>query len=134
MTDRPRPDIDAINRPYWESAGDGTLRLQRCPSCEHVPFPPRIRCPACFDELEWYEAPGTGTVYTYGEVFRPSQPDIFDDVPFLLTVIELDDGQRIVANLFDYATADIAIGDPVRVTFQGVDDDVALPQFELVAE
>ena len=132
MTGRPQPDIDSINKPYWESAGDRSLRLQRCQSCGETPFPPRIRCPSCFEDLEWYESPGTGTIYTYGEVYRPSQPDIFNDVPFILAVIELEDGHRIVANIHGSAD-DIEVGNRVRVTFPE-DDGVVLPQFELVAD
>lgn len=127
----PVPTSNSINETYWEKAAEGTLAIQYCNQCQEYNYPPRVACPNCFSELEWVEASGIGTIYSYGIVHRPNKPEIFkNDVPFILCVVELDEGCRIVSNLINSDPEEVEIGDKVNVVFDKVDPEITLPKFE----
>lgn len=129
--DWPLPDINPANRPFWEGASEGTLVIQRCPECETTCYPPRIACPRCFGDLEWFESEGRGTVFTYGIVHRPSKPQVFDQrTPFVTAGVELAEGGVILTNLLNCAPDDVEIGMEVTALFKDVSDEISIPQFE----
>lgn len=128
----PAPVRTPVNEPFWAGVDAGELRLQHCPDCGLVNFPPRSRCPDCFAELEWRAASGEGTVYSFGVVHRPNQPAAFEHrLPIVLAVVELAEGPRLVSNVLADPD-DVAVGADVRVVFEAVATDVVLPLFELV--
>ena len=68
-----KPVPDADTEPYWAGIAAGELRLQRCAACGLAVFYPRAVCPHCFGApLTWFTARGTGQVYSYTVVHRPS--------------------------------------------------------------
>jgi uncharacterized OB-fold protein len=134
MTDAmyPEPVRKDFNQRFWQAIEDEQLLLQRCTDCNHTPYPPRTKCPSCFGELEWFEASGAGTVYSYGIVHRPNQPEVFEYmVPITVAIIELDEGPLFVSNIVGCAPDEVSIGDRVRAVFETVAEDVTLPKFEL---
>jgi uncharacterized OB-fold protein len=47
-----------------------------------------------------------------------------------IAVIELDEGPRMMSNIVDCAPSEIAVGMPVEVRFEPIDDaDIVLPVF-----
>lgn len=130
--DVPIPEVNPVNRPYWEGAREGRLMIQRCPACDTPNFPPRLACTECFEELEWIEADGQGTVFTYGIVHRPNLPGVFGAaVPFVVAIIELAEGPYVLANVVDCDPDDVDVGAAVEVVFEPVNDELSLPQFVL---
>lgn len=128
----PAPVRKDFNRNFWDAIEDGQLLLQRCAECDHIPYPPRSKCPSCFEDLEWFEASGSGTVYSYGIVHRPNQPEVFDSlVPLTIAIVELDEGPLFVSAIVGCESEDVAIGDRVQAVFETVADEVKLPKFEL---
>jgi uncharacterized OB-fold protein len=99
-------------------------------------------------KAEWHEVEGRGTIYSYEIVTQAIQPGFRDWLPYPVVLVELDEqrgvptpdeGLRIIANLVtsDFrpeAEEQVAIGRRVRVVFQPLDDEVALPQFTLTDE
>src|SRR4029453_2889762 len=64
--DYPLPDLDdPIMRPFWDGARDGKLMQQRDRTTGDVHWPPRPIYWKGGKRLEWFEASGKGTVYTY---------------------------------------------------------------------
>ena len=123
----PRPDADS--RPFWKAAAEGRLLVQYCSSCGTPRFYPRLLCPSCHsDEHRWEQAAGTGTVYTFSVVRRAPSPAFAADVPYVVALIDLDEGVRMMANVVA-DPAEVAIGDRVRVRFRPGTDDVAVPEF-----
>jgi hypothetical protein len=64
----------------------------------------------------------------------PHQPQFpFFDYPYIVALIELDEGVRIVSNLTDIDPADVQVGMPVEVYFREFDgsdgQDTVLHQF-----
>ncbi len=126
---RPRPRLDPLTRPYWSAARAGRLLVQRCTTCGHTQHYPRARCRRCLGEPVWEQSSGTGRVHTF-TVVRQNHAAPFDRLqPYVVAMVDLDDGPRLLSNLTDVAPDDVAIGLPVEVWFLVVDDDVALPMF-----
>lgn len=123
---------DSDSRPYWEGLAQGELRIQRCNACSKAVFYPRALCPHCYsDQLSWIVASGKGTIYTYTvahQAFGPFAPD----VPFVVALIELEEGVRMMSRLLDAPRERVTVGAAVRVTFEKVEEDLTLPYFRLL--
>lgn len=135
MTAKPRPDLsDATTAPYWEATARHELVLPRCESCGMMFFPPREFCPGCWSrELSWQPTGGGGSVWTFTEVHVAFYDDTWaDDVPYVVAVVELDEGPRLLANLVDPDMDSLSIGDRVEATFEDRPDGVTLPIFRVV--
>jgi uncharacterized OB-fold protein len=128
------PTMTADTQFFWDGCKDGRLLIQRCDGCATLRHPPRPMCPQCHS-LEWtaIEASGRGAVYSFVMPRHPAMPFLDDD--YIVALIELEEGTRLVSNLVDVAPEDAAIGMPVRVRFDAFDGDVVLPIFvpEVVA-
>lgn len=124
----PRPNEDSA--PYWEAAQRGELRMQRCGDCGHVRFPPAVLCARCLSEKhEWTPLIGHGCVYSWIVVHQSQHPAFNADTPYVVAIIELDEGPRLHTRLVDCANHDIHIGMPVEVVFERVNDEISLPMF-----
>ena len=135
MTGKPRPDVnDATTAPYWEAASRHDLMLPRCDACGLVFFPPRRHCPACWsDGLSWQIMDGGGTVWTFTEVHVAFYDDTWaEDVPYVVAVIELDEGPRLLANIVEPDIDRLAIGDRVETVFEDRPEGVTVPMFRVV--
>jgi uncharacterized OB-fold protein/acyl dehydratase len=126
---RPRPAVNQDNAFFWEGAGRGELLIQRCGSCGRLRHPPRPMCPEC-RSLDWdtVASRGRGAVYSYVVPHHPPVPSF--DYPYVVVLVELEEGTRLVSNLVDVEPADVAVGMPVEVCFAAVDDELTLPQFK----
>jgi uncharacterized OB-fold protein len=131
---RTLPRIDADNRPYWAAAAEGRLVIQHCSSCGKPRFYPRLLCPYCHsDEHEWRRSRGGGTVYSYSVVHRAPTPSFAGAVPYVVALIDLDEGVRIFANVLD-EPAKVSIGSRVTVRFRAETDEIGIPEFVLDGE
>ncbi len=127
---RPLPDTRNAGAPYWKAAAQGQLVLPRCKSCVRAFWYPRWHCPNCGgDDLEWMRASGSGRVHTYTVVRQSGDPYFKTKVPFVVAMIELDEGPLLMANVVDCAPASVRIGMPVSVAFEPAQADVAIPVF-----
>jgi len=127
----PIPVPTPESRPYWEAARRHELELQRCRACSRFFFYPRAACPHCLSsDLEWQRVSGRGTLHTFTVVYR-GQRNFPLGAPYVLEIVELEEGPRLMTNLVGVEPdpARIAIGMPVEVVFEDVSDDVALPRF-----
>ena len=125
----PRPNADT--KPYWDAAARGQLLYQRCRACNHVQFYPRGTCVACHaDKIEWRESAKQGTIVTFTEVFRAPTPAFKEMAPYIIALVDLDEGFRMMVNIVDRASSVIAIGGRVRIVFQEA-SGVILPQGQL---
>jgi uncharacterized OB-fold protein len=131
---------DPIDAPFWAAALEGRLVVQRCRGCGKRRFPPRPMCPACQSmELAWEPMSGRGRVWSFVVPHPPLLPSFAAIAPYAVVLVELEDDPsiRMVGNLVPSATGEInevdprtvTIGMPVRVVFQTVASDVALPRW-----
>lgn len=129
----PRPTPETL--PYWEGARAGRLRLQRCGQCAAWLFYPRSHCPHCLsDRLTWVDSAGEGVIYTYSVHYRAAHPAFKAALPYVVAVVELSEGVRLLANLPGARPEQVYIGAPVRVCFERLNDEITLPQFQLQSD
>jgi uncharacterized OB-fold protein len=89
------------------------LEGQRCKECDAVQFPPRGACGACSQKsLETYRFSGRGTVYSFAEVAQA--PKGFA-APYVVALVELEEGVRVTAQLTDVDADEVEIGMPVEM-------------------
>ena len=92
-------------------------------------------CPAC-NSLDWdtVQSSGRGTVYSYVMPQHPPMP--FMEYPYIVALIELDEGVRLVSNLCGIAPGDVEVGMPVEVFYQTFEtlagNELVLHQFRPV--
>lgn len=127
MANAPRPITTELTEPFYEAAAEGRLLVQRCRSTGMYQWFPRAH--SVYDvsaDVEWVEASGKGTVYTYSVVERSP----FDDVeaPYVFAIVELEEGVRLATNIVGTPPEDVHIGMPVRIAFQRRGDH-SLPYF-----
>jgi uncharacterized OB-fold protein len=124
---------------FWQGCARGELLVQACAACGRRRMPPRPMCPYCRStERRWEAMSGQATVWSYVVVHPPLLPAYAELAPYNVVVVALDDDPtiRFVGNLVDSPDAainsvdpaTIAIGTPVEVVFQPV-DDVTFPRW-----
>ncbi len=125
------PGMSELTAPFWEAARAGRLVVQECQSCRQSWHPPLPRCPHCHAAgLGWRPVSGEGTVYTYTVVRHPTHHAFADEVPYVVALVALAEGPRLVTALLGVAPDEVRVGQPVRAVFRDVAAGVALPYFE----
>lgn len=128
---KPTPKPTPETQHFWDGTLAGELRLQRCDGCSHVYFPPRPFCPKCASRsVQVFAASGRGTLHSY-VINERTFPGSGFVAPYSIAVVELEEGPRMMTNIVDSPqTPEALILDmPVEVTFEQLDDEIALPLF-----
>ena len=129
-TGYPAPISNADSKFYWEAAAREELVLKRCKSCGKHHFPPRHLCPACWsDALEWTPSRGEGAVYSFTVMHRAPMPAFAKRVPYVVALIDLDDGPRMMANIIGDDALETQVGDRVLVCYEERGAGGKVPQF-----
>lgn len=116
--------------PFWEGCKDGRLMLPKCKSCGKVHFYPRPFCPHCDGrDLEWMRASGEGAVYSYAVVRQPLEKAFSDLLPYIIAVVELKEGVRMLSHVAGADPEKVACGMKVAVDFQAMPVGVTVPVF-----
>lgn len=96
----------------------------KCKNCNKVFFPPRYICPNCrrVGKLEPYKLKGRGKIYSYAITYVPSN-GFEDQVPYVLAIVELEEGPKITTQVTDCDPNDIKIGDEVEIVFRRMGEE-----------
>jgi uncharacterized OB-fold protein len=125
----PRPSRDSAF--FWQGCKRGVLLGQRCGSCKELRHPPRPMCPHCQSlEREEVELSGRATLYSWAKPVHPPLP-MFEP-GYLVALVELEEGPRMLSNLCEIAPEDIEIGQPLEVFFVETAAAGAVHQFRPV--
>jgi uncharacterized OB-fold protein len=128
--DKPLPNRSTLAMPFWEGTHAHELRLQRCDACGSFRFPPQVLCRACLDERHrWVPTSGRGTVYSYVVQHRPATPAFAADVPYVVAVVELEEGPLLLTDIVGCAPEAVEVGMPVEVSFVDATDEITLYPF-----
>ncbi|WP_104126595.1 Zn-ribbon domain-containing OB-fold protein [Cryobacterium sp. Y57] len=112
---------------FWEAARRGQLVIQRCGACRQYQFYPRLFCLACdSDDIGWVAASGRATVYSQTTVHLRSSPEVDLDSPYVVAVVELEEGPRLLTNLTE---KDCLIGSSVQVGWRPRRGQAPVPVF-----
>lgn len=130
----PQPVANADSLPYWNAARERRLLIRKCGACGELHFMPRHLCPACWSEqLEWVDAKGTGSVHSFTIIRRAPVATFAAQTPYVVALIDLDEGPRMISNLLGEDALSVKIGDRVEVTFEDRGGGAMLPQFKRLA-
>jgi len=125
-----QPLIEDESAPFWDGLKEGELRIKRCNACGVFHFYPRPFCPTCWsDDVEWYVASGTASVYSYSTVYVNDLPPFGPQVPYVAAVVDLEEGPRMMTRLVDCTKDDITIGMAVQFETAPLDDELNMAVF-----
>ncbi len=128
----PSPDLGPDAGPYWDAAKENRFVIQQCNDCDAWRFFPSHLCPSCgSDKAEWKEASGKGTIHSYTEVYRGPTAEFRAHTPYMIVLVDLEEGPRIMTNLIGENLDQCQIGAPVEVCFEDRHNDSKVPQFRL---
>lgn len=130
----PFPDPQTAEaKHFFAAAAAGRLELQRCAACGKVWFYPRPACVACGStDYAWIRASGRGGLHSFSIVHRAPSEAFRALVPYVVALIDLDEGPRMMANIVGDDALEAAIGDPVEVLFEDRGAGRRLPQFRRI--
>jgi uncharacterized OB-fold protein len=127
---RPRPQPTEWSAGFWQACARGELVIQRCDACGRLRHYPQPLCPHCRAAAwSWQPVSGRGEVYSYAVCHRAFHPAFAGALPYVVATVELEEGVRMVADLAGVSADEVRIGMPVRVCFERLDDEIALPRF-----
>lgn len=125
---RPLPTPTELSSGFWQATAEHRLVVPCCDRCAETFFPPERLCPTCGSpEWRYAESTGAGTVTSYTVVHRA--PSAAFETPYVVAVVELDEGCSLLTNLVDADTGSLSTGMPVDVMFIDQPDGRALPVF-----
>lgn len=124
------PDVDGAlttGHPaevYQRLLDAGVLALPRCAACLRMHYPPRVLCPHCGSDtpMTWQRPSGRGTVYSTSTLTPRGE------APYVVVLVDLDEGLRLMSNVVDVPADEVKIGMRVEVRV-GHRDGVAVPLF-----
>ena len=121
MTDKPLPHPTPKTQPFWDALKEHRIDIQRCDDCGHWIFFPRLHCPRCFSTaLSWKTVSGEGELHTFTLSRVPTLPELADEVPQMLAVVQLDEGPHLNTTLVGLAEDQIKVGMRVRPVFDDI--------------
>ena len=126
------PSMTPDTQFFWDGLKDHTLLIQHCSECDTLRHPPRPMCPHC-NSLMWdtVESSGRGTVFSFVMPRHPQYPWFEED--YIVALVELDEGVRLVTNLVGTTPDAVSIGMTVQAQYEEFDGGLVLPLFTPVA-
>jgi len=131
MSLRPIPIPQIESKPFWDAVRDHRLVMQYCADCGKLNWFPRGSCAFCgHEKFDWKECAGTGTLETFSIVYRPMSDAWKGEVPYIVAIVKLDEGPRMVTRIVRRPDREPQMDARVRVTFVPIEDGWTLPYFE----
>lgn len=115
----PGPRPSPLTAPYWAAAAEHRLTIQRCGGCKSHVFYPRRICPHCWSSnLDWVEVSGRANVASFVGAYKPGHPAFIEDAPYVIALVDLEEGPRMLTNIIDASPEDDLIGRAVTVVYE----------------
>jgi uncharacterized OB-fold protein/acyl dehydratase len=110
-----RPSLSRDTAFFWEGVKAHELRVQRGPdgSLQHPPLPALWQDKA--SPIDYVVASGKGTVFSFVVHHAPKVPG--RTLPFVIALVELEEGVRMLGELRNVDHAAVKIGMPVSATY-----------------
>lgn len=126
------PDSDSAI--FWAAINESRFLVQHCRDCGKTQFYARSICTGCKgSRLEWKEASGEGKVASFSVVQRAPLEAFRADVPYVLALIDLEEGVRFMCNVINCDPGKVKIGDAVKVVYEErAGSTQKVPQVELI--
>ncbi len=124
----PLPQPTVFTEEFWSGCQDGCLQVYVCEDCKHLFLPGGPNCPDCWSgNLAMQPVSGLGEIFSFVVYRRTYHAAI--PAPYVVALIQLAEGPRLISNVVGITQGDVTVGMPVQVRFEA-EDDFILPRFE----
>lgn len=128
---RPLPIESGETKPFWDACRKGKFLIQRCRSCGKYQYHYRGFCSHCWTgQIEDVAASGRGTVWSHTVIYRNRTPGFAEEVPYVVVLVELEEGVKVISNVVNCDPESVRIGMPVKLTFVTATEEWRIPMFE----
>jgi uncharacterized OB-fold protein len=126
-----RPSWSRDSKYFWDGVAAHELRIQQRPdgSLQHPPVPAIWKDKT--ETTDYVVSSGEGTVFSYVVHHAPKVPG--RACPFVIALVELEEGVRMLGELRNIDPAEVKIGLPVRATYLDFPASDAGPAWTLYA-
>lgn len=125
----PKP-LNALDEQFFANCAEERLCFQRCASCDAWRHLPRSMCARCgSDTWAWQPSSGRGRLFSWTVCHQSVLPEFADQVPYIVAVVELEEGVRMVSALRGVTPEELALDLPLAVAFETLPEGGALPVF-----
>ena len=129
------PKISDDAAPFWQGCREQRLLFQKCSDCGHIRYPASVVCPECLSAAHaWIEVKGEGRIYSFVVFQRAFHPSMADRIPYVVAVVELDEGPSFLTNIVDCDPLQVSCDQRVRIKWEETDQGLPLPMFQIVAQ
>jgi hypothetical protein len=80
-------------------------------------------------DFAWTAVSGVGKVFSFVTYHRVYHPAFAQEVPYVVALVELAEGPRLLTNIVGVPPEAVTCDMPVKVVFDDVEDGVAVPKF-----
>ena len=138
MTEQPQaqptrfePPVTPFSEPFWDATREQRLLLPWCRTCGQPFWYPRETCPRDLTtDIEWRPASGGGVVHAASVMPKPANPAMAGREPYVVVLVELDEGVRLMSTVVGGDPAAVAVGDRVALAWEPLSDGRHLYVFE----
>lgn len=126
-----RPFLEELEaKPFWANLREHKLTAQKCKDCgKYFTYPPQGSCPHCLStNYEWTQLSGKGTIFSFVNYHRAWHPSYEGKTPYNVSLIDLDEGPRLISNVIDCPVDQVRVGMPVAVVYED-NEEFTLPKF-----
>jgi len=128
----PLPEPNRYTQPFWDACQRGVLEVPACLDCGQLFLPGGPVCPSCWSaDITTKPVSGDGKIFTF-TVYRHSYHPALK-IPYVVALVELTEGPRLISNIVDCAPEDVDIGMAVRVKFER-EGEFVLPRFAPISQ
>ena len=97
------------------------FRAYKCVDCGMVIAPPSGTCYGCgSNKMDWTDVSGKGKLVSF-TVIHIAQDDFADEAPYLIAIVELEEGTRVSSRLLGFdplKPEDVKLGIPVVLDYE----------------
>lgn len=132
---RPRPilskEMDPLAIEFYAACARGRLHFQRCSACGAWRHLPRHTCASCGSAAwSWEPSSGRGRLFSWTVTHQAPMPGL--PTPYVVAVVETEEGVRLAAGLLDADPAALRLDLPVAAELVPVSEEAAVPFFRLL--
>ncbi|MFI1914439.1 bifunctional MaoC family dehydratase N-terminal/OB-fold nucleic acid binding domain-containing protein [Nocardia sp. NPDC020380] len=130
LSKRVKPTVSKDTEFFWDGVKLGELRIQRKPdgTLQHPPIPAIWQDKA--QQSDYAVASGRGTVFSFVVHHAPKVPG--RQVPYVIALVELEEGVRMLGELRGVDPAAVEVGLAVEAGFEALDEDNTVPYWKVV--
>jgi uncharacterized OB-fold protein len=130
VTVRRDPSASDEALPFWDATREQRFLLPWCTDCDAAIWYPRATCPQCLGTaVEWRDDVGEGTVYAASVHSKPGPGRDPDDGPYVVVLVDLDAGVRMMSNVVGCPPDEVGAGMRVAIAWEPLSDGRHLPVF-----